>query len=345
MRTKKQYENTARIQSNLALFNETKDSSFLFNCYNDLFHAVKSMMIKRSKGYIYPGIDEKADLITLEWMMDIQKRVKDGKYVEITSPASMAYFKVIRYNPQDDGVWNSRVEITEENEQYIPENAFNHLQREKQKVQVGIVSGFFYKFDEKLLLEIADSCTDKIIFVVNTEKEQIEKFGFVIESVKSITKKLQDFADYNLYIDYQIIEKGPDLESTIELIEFNENKNADVEYLGELPITSIHTIRNWGTFDVLSTGRKKAKKLLYIQPNKATSFQKHIHRTETWKVLSGSILILFENGKKRLLEGESYTIEENVPHQLVNDSNEIVVIEEDWFSKDSVLSEDDIIKV
>lgn len=344
MRTKKQYENTARIQSNLALFNETKDSSFLFNCYNDLFHAVKSMMIKRSKGYIYPGIDEKADLITLEWMMDIQKRVKDGKYVEITSPASMAYFKVIRYNPQDDGVWNSRVEITEENEHYIPENAFNHLQREKQRVQVGVVSGFFYKFDEKLLLEIADRCTDKIILVVNTEKEQIDKFGFIIESTKSIIKKLQNFCDFNLFIDYQIIDKGPDIESTVELIEFNEKKNTDVEYFGELPIPT-NTIRDWGTFDVLSIGRKKAKKLLYIQPNKATSFQKHIHRTETWEVLSGSILILLENEKKRLLKGESYTIEENTPHQLVNDSNEIVVIEENWFSKDSVLSEDDIIRL
>lgn len=108
-----QYENTKRIKEANIKYNETGDMRYLWNVYDDLKHAIKSMALKRMK---YPDLrtkdkwdylEEIVTTITEDWMLYFKKRRDKGNPLVMKSPISYAYYMIKIYWPNDDHfIWN-----------------------------------------------------------------------------------------------------------------------------------------------------------------------------------------------------------------------------------------------
>lgn len=115
MKTEKGYDNTANILKNVRAFNATSNKQYLWNCFEDLRHAVQSLLWRRMKGNPPPTFNDNVMVITEKWMLDIATRLEKGNpYKDTFSPISYAYFMIRRYLPTDDAVWNTRSNTTEE---------------------------------------------------------------------------------------------------------------------------------------------------------------------------------------------------------------------------------------
>jgi cytidyltransferase-like protein len=101
--------------------------------------------------------------------------------------------------------------------------------------------------------------------------------------------------------------------------------------------------RKWGTYLTLDEGAKYKVKRLVIEPNKSISLQKHMHRTETWTIISGVARV--RNGAKAntFFSKESVYIEKEHVHQVTNVGAEPLVIIETQVG--DYLGEDDIIRL
>lgn len=109
------FDNTEHILKCVRLYNSTGDKKYLWECFEDLRHAVQSILWKRLKGNPTPTFSENVQLITEKWMLDIVKRKEKGNpYHDTFSPISYAHFMVIRYLPSDDAAWNKRSNVEED---------------------------------------------------------------------------------------------------------------------------------------------------------------------------------------------------------------------------------------
>ena len=109
------YDNTENILKCVRLYNSTGEISHLWNCFEDLRHAVQSILWRRLKGNPTPTFTENVQMITEKWMLDIINRRKKGNpYHDTFSPISYAHFMVIRYLPSDDAAWNKRSEVEDD---------------------------------------------------------------------------------------------------------------------------------------------------------------------------------------------------------------------------------------
>lgn len=107
--------------------------------------------------------------------------------------------------------------------------------------------------------------------------------------------------------------------------------------------------RNWGTYKVLHSADTYRVKLLTIDPASALSNQYHNHRSETWKVVKGRVILQLYNparDKKMyeviLNDGDVHTIEVGCWHRAINPTDEPVEVIEVWTGDE--LSEDDIVR-
>ena len=86
------------------------------------------------------------------------------------------------------------------------------------------------------------------------------------------------------------------------------------------------TQRNWGWYRVLDEQPGYKVKELVIEPGKSLSMQRHTHRNENWYVLKGKCVIETEwkgvKNSKKLDANRSYTIDKNVWHKGINDTDE-----------------------
>lgn len=102
-RTKKvqspeEYENTQRIIRNQDLFNDTGDCQYLWKMKPDLEHAIRSLLIKMSGNYIYPGLYEKADYLSLCWMEYYKYRRDKGNPLCSRAPICYARYMILLYD-------------------------------------------------------------------------------------------------------------------------------------------------------------------------------------------------------------------------------------------------------
>jgi mannose-6-phosphate isomerase-like protein (cupin superfamily) len=71
------------------------------------------------------------------------------------------------------------------------------------------------------------------------------------------------------------------------------------------------TNRKWGHYNVISK-----TKIMYLGPNKSTSFHLHKHKTEYWQILEGKGDAYIGGNLIAVRKGDSFTIHINEPHQL-----------------------------
>ena len=115
------------------------------------------------------------------------------------------------------------------------------------------------------------------------------------------------------------------------------------------------TIRKWGKYNVIwSRGSEFKVKYIRVNPNSGLSFQKHNHRGELWLVVSGIATIntyglpgmsaeqveLDKLQDHKRTKHHFFYIHEQEWHQLINETNEPLIIIEIQFGKDC--NEEDI---
>ncbi len=85
--------------------------------------------------------------------------------------------------------------------------------------------------------------------------------------------------------------------------------------------------RPWGKFEKYVENQKCTVKTLYLKPNSQTSLQYHDKRDEWWKVIKGSVLIIVNDEKHKLIENDSFFIKRKLKHQIINLENPSMVLE------------------
>ena len=115
------------------------------------------------------------------------------------------------------------------------------------------------------------------------------------------------------------------------------------------------TIRRWGKYNVIwSRGSELKVKYIRVNPNSGLSFQKHTKRNELWFVVTGKATIktyghIGAKAENVLIDKIStdyrekhhfFYIHEQEWHQLINETNEPLIIIEIQFGKDC--NEEDI---
>ena len=91
------------------------------------------------------------------------------------------------------------------------------------------------------------------------------------------------------------------------------------------------TNRGWGYYEVIRNSDQCKIKELVVNPNSCLSYQKHQYRDELWFVKSGNGKVIVDETVIHLFKHSYILINQNSWHQLINGSNEPLVIIEIQF--------------
>ncbi len=110
---------------------------------------------------------------------------------------------------------------------------------------------------------------------------------------------------------------------------------------------NIHEIKNdrpWGSFERFTLNTKSTVKMISIRPGLSLSLQRHNHRSEYWKVISGDVLATLGDEKIRLREGDSLLVPAGMVHRLTGGTDAVAKVLEisigDFSENDIVRLED-----
>ena len=117
---------------------------------------------------------------------------------------------------------------------------------------------------------------------------------------------------------------------------FDNIKKLNSKYCDESPIT----LRPWGSFEVIDSGKNFKVKKIIVNPFCSLSLQKHQHRSEHWVVVKGRASVTCEDREFILNENESTFIPLGKKHRLENkyaESLEIIEIQTgDYLGEDDI---------
>ena len=88
------------------------------------------------------------------------------------------------------------------------------------------------------------------------------------------------------------------------------------------------TNRSWGYYEVNEESEYWKLKTLVVYPNRCLSYQNHNYRSELWLVKEGLGTAIIGNEVYLLQPGMTCIIKEGEWHQLINGSNENLIIHE-----------------
>jgi mannose-6-phosphate isomerase-like protein (cupin superfamily) len=86
------------------------------------------------------------------------------------------------------------------------------------------------------------------------------------------------------------------------------------------------TIRGWGYYEVIQDSEQCKIKELVVEPNRCLSYQKHHYREEHWFVKSGNGILILNENVIHLKKHDYVSISKNSWHQLINGTNENLII-------------------
>lgn len=107
----------------------------------------------------------------------------------------------------------------------------------------------------------------------------------------------------------------------IQLHQASEHKRhmppaADLMGLNRGLVSEVKNDRPWGSFERFTLNAKSTVKMISINPGASLSLQRHSHRSEFWKVISGDALATLNGEKIPLGEGDSLLVPAGVVHRL-----------------------------
>lgn len=135
----------------------------------------------------------------------------------------------------------------------------------------------------------------------------------------------------------------------ILLNRFSEHKRhmPPVADLMNVHRNSINTTKNdrpWGSFEQFTLNVKSTVKVITIDPGMSLSLQRHNHRSEFWKVISGEALATLNNEKMTLKKGDSLLVPIGAIHRLTGGNikgTKILEISIGDFSENDIVRLDD----
>lgn len=107
-----------------------------------------------------------------------------------------------------------------------------------------------------------------------------------------------------------------------------------------------HEQRPWGSYKVIGLGTDEngenfCQKEIVVQKGQILSLQSHQHRRETWTVKKGILIVILEDKRFSLSEGETIQIPLHAIHCMANGGSEPCIVHEKQIG---LCSEDDIIR-
>jgi mannose-6-phosphate isomerase-like protein (cupin superfamily) len=102
--------------------------------------------------------------------------------------------------------------------------------------------------------------------------------------------------------------------------------------------------RPWGSWLVIDFGPGYKIKRLIIKPKQSISKQYHLHRSETWCVVSGDGQLFIDDKIKIIHSGDTFTIKKKQVHKVQNlsETEDLVVIE---VQLGEICEEEDIVRI
>ena len=141
------------------------------------------------------------------------------------------------------------------------------------------------------------------------------------------------------------------VERVINLHRASEHKRhvppaADLAGPGGGHVTEVRNGRPWGSFERFTLNAESTVKMIMINPGASLSLQRHSHRSEFWKVVSGEALAVLDGKKIPLGEGDGLLVPVGAVHRLTGgpdtgakileisigdfSEDDIVRLEDDW---------------
>ncbi|MBY0472680.1 phosphomannose isomerase type II C-terminal cupin domain [Patescibacteria group bacterium] len=99
--------------------------------------------------------------------------------------------------------------------------------------------------------------------------------------------------------------------------------------------------RPWGNFEQFTSNELSTVKLITVQSGEATSLQTHEHRSEYWRIVSGSGTVTIGSQELPAETGAEFYVEKNVAHRLAGGSGGLCVLEISF----GVFDEQDITRI
>ena len=102
--------------------------------------------------------------------------------------------------------------------------------------------------------------------------------------------------------------------------------------------------RPWGSFETFTRNEMSSVKLLHVNPSSKLSLQYHDHRSEFWRVLSGSGKVVIGDDVLDATQGSEFFIPRGVRHRIMTDQDGLHILEiwlGDGDENDIVRVEDD----
>lgn len=101
--------------------------------------------------------------------------------------------------------------------------------------------------------------------------------------------------------------------------------------------------RPWGSWHVLDEGPGYKVKRIEVRPGERLSYQIHEHRSEHWLVIFGIATCVIDGATKEVAPGQCIDVDHLVPHRIINDHAETLVIIE--IQRGPYTGEDDIVRL
>ncbi|HEY6019344.1 MAG TPA: phosphomannose isomerase type II C-terminal cupin domain [Candidatus Paceibacterota bacterium] len=86
-------------------------------------------------------------------------------------------------------------------------------------------------------------------------------------------------------------------------------------------------VRPWGNFERYTANELSTVKIITANPNEALSLQTHTHRSEFWRILSGSGTVSIDSMKQEAHPGDTFYINQGAAHRMEAGPNGVVWLE------------------
>lgn len=101
------------------------------------------------------------------------------------------------------------------------------------------------------------------------------------------------------------------------------------------------TKRPWGSFTRFTDNEASTVKIINVNGGEELSLQYHMKRTEFWRVLKGSPVLVVGDEKIEAKIGDEFTIEQGVKHRISAPHGDVEILE----ISTGVFDEEDIIRL
>lgn len=98
----------------------------------------------------------------------------------------------------------------------------------------------------------------------------------------------------------------------------------------------VHSKRPWGNYTITFAQAVTLKpptvymdlvtKVIIVNPGEILSYQKHLHRNETWKIIQGTAIITLNGVETEHSEGDTIEIKAGVWHRIANPRKRVNLI-------------------